>query len=92
MKNPIPIGKLPAEHLVRLLAQHTRPDPRLIIGARLGEDAAVIDMGDRYLVAKTDPITFVGSWPHCCYLKARQTSPWWRPSLPRWQRHVSGWM
>jgi hydrogenase expression/formation protein HypE len=58
MNNPIPIGKLPAEHLVRLLAKHTRPDPRLIIGARLGEDAAVIDMGDRYLVAKTDPITF----------------------------------
>jgi hydrogenase maturation factor len=24
----------------------------------MGEDAAVIDMGDRYLVAKTDPITF----------------------------------
>jgi hydrogenase maturation factor len=24
----------------------------------VGEDAAVIDMGDRYLVAKTDPITF----------------------------------
>jgi hydrogenase expression/formation protein HypE len=58
MNNPIPIGKLPAEHLARLLAKHTRPDPRLIIGARLGEDAAVIDMGDRYLVAKSDPITF----------------------------------
>src|SRR5207244_12554580 len=24
----------------------------------VGEDAAVIDFGDRYLVAKTDPITF----------------------------------
>jgi hydrogenase expression/formation protein HypE len=54
----LPVGKLPAEHLARLLAKHTRPDPRLIVGARLGEDAAVIDMGDRYLVAKTDPITF----------------------------------
>jgi hydrogenase expression/formation protein HypE len=58
MKNPIPIGKLPTEHLARLLAKHTRPDPRLIIGAQVGEDAAVIDMGERYLVAKTDPITF----------------------------------
>ena len=58
MNDPIPIGKLPAEHLARLLAKHTRPDPRLIVGARVGEDAAVIDMGDRYLVAKTDPITF----------------------------------
>jgi hydrogenase expression/formation protein HypE len=58
MNDVIPIGKLPAEHLARLLAKHTRHDPRLLVGARVGEDAAVIDMGDRYLVAKTDPITF----------------------------------
>jgi hydrogenase expression/formation protein HypE len=58
MQDTIPIGKLPPGHLARLLAEHARPDPRLIVGARVGEDAAVIDMGDRYLVAKTDPITF----------------------------------
>lgn len=58
MREPIPIGKLPPEHLARLLSKYARSDPRLIIGARVGEDAAVIDMGDRYLVAKTDPITF----------------------------------
>lgn len=58
MTHPIPIGKLPSHHLAQLLARHTRPDPRLVIGAGIGEDAAVIDMGDRYLVAKTDPITF----------------------------------
>jgi hydrogenase expression/formation protein HypE len=58
MNTSIPIGKLPAEHLMRLLTRHGRPDPRLVVGPRLGEDAAVIDMGDCYLVAKTDPITF----------------------------------
>jgi hydrogenase maturation factor len=58
MKDSIPIGKLPADHLAHLLAKYVRPDPRLIVPARVGEDAAVIDMGDRYLVAKTDPITF----------------------------------
>jgi hydrogenase expression/formation protein HypE len=58
MPDSIPIGKLPADHLARLLAAYARPDRRLIVGARLGEDAAVIDMGDRYLIAKTDPITF----------------------------------
>jgi len=31
---------------------------RVVLGPRFGEDAAVIDMGDKYLVAKTDPITF----------------------------------
>ncbi len=54
----LPTGKLPPELLDRLLTQHTRPDPRLIVGPRLGEDAAVIEFGERYLVAKTDPITF----------------------------------
>lgn len=54
----IPVGKLPASLLDRLLQQYTSPDPRVIVGPRIGEDAAVIDMGDRYLVAKTDPVTF----------------------------------
>jgi hydrogenase maturation factor len=30
----------------------------VVIGPRYGEDAAVIDLGAKYLVAKTDPITF----------------------------------
>ena len=30
---------------------------RVVLGPRFGEDAAVIDMGDTYLVAKTDPVT-----------------------------------
>lgn len=33
-------------------------DSRVVVGPGLGEDAAVIDMGDRYLVVATDPITF----------------------------------
>ena len=35
------------------------PDERVVLGPQIGEDAAVIDFQDRYLVAKTDPITFV---------------------------------
>jgi hydrogenase maturation factor len=33
-------------------------DPRVVLGPGIGCDAAVIDVGDRYIVAKTDPITF----------------------------------
>jgi hydrogenase expression/formation protein HypE len=51
-------GKLPPEVLQKMLGQIPVKDPRIVVGAKLGEDAAVIDMGDRYLVAKTDPITF----------------------------------
>lgn len=54
----LPTGKLPPELLDELLARHSRPDPRVVLGPRAGEDAAIIDMGDRFLVAKTDPITF----------------------------------
>lgn len=51
-------GKLPAARLEALLGRLASSDPRVLVGPRLGEDAAVIDAGDRYLVAATDPITF----------------------------------
>jgi len=56
---PYPVGKLPQPDLVALLSRTLgQPDPRVIFGPGLGRDAAVIDFGDRYLIAKTDPITF----------------------------------
>lgn len=51
-------GKLPQEFLSKLLAKIDIKDPRVFLGPKLGEDAALIDFADRYLVAKTDPITF----------------------------------
>jgi hydrogenase expression/formation protein HypE len=51
-------GKLPAELLARLLSRVVRRDPRVLLGPTLGEDAALIDLGDRVLVAKADPVTF----------------------------------
>jgi hydrogenase maturation factor len=54
----LPTGKLPADLLQSLLDKHLGHDPRVVVGPRLGEDAAVIDIGDRYLVATADPITF----------------------------------
>ena len=54
----LPVGKLPLEHLRSLLSHSPKLDPRLLIGPQVGEDAAVIDAGDRYLVVTTDPVTF----------------------------------
>jgi len=54
----LPVGKLEVEYLAQLLARYARLDDRVLVGAGIGEDATVIDFGDRYLVAKTDPITF----------------------------------
>ena len=51
-------GKLPIEQLSKVLQKFTSRDPRVVLGPAPGEDAALIDMGESYLVAKTDPITF----------------------------------
>jgi len=57
-KNILPAGKLTNDALAWLLKNYIVSDDRVILGPGVGRDAAVIDMGDRYLVAKTDPITF----------------------------------
>lgn len=54
----LPVGKLPLAQLQSLLSRPPKQDSRLLIGPQIGEDAAVIDAGDRYLVVATDPVTF----------------------------------
>ena len=54
-------GKLDINTLKGLLERHTILDPRVILGPRIGEDAAVIDVGEgteSYWVVTSDPITF----------------------------------
>jgi hydrogenase maturation factor len=53
-----PVGKLNAVMLQALLKKFPLRDERVIVGPKIGEDAAVIEIGDRYLVATTDPVTF----------------------------------
>ena len=55
---PLQAGKLPHRLLAELLGELDITDPRVVLGPKIGEDAALIDVGDRYLVAKTDPVTF----------------------------------
>ena len=52
------LGKFPPDLLTRILAKIRTDDPRVLLGPQVGEDAAVLDMGDRLLVATSDPITF----------------------------------
>ena len=52
------LGKFPAALLERMLANNPITDPRVLLGPGVGEDAAALDMGDRLLVVKSDPITF----------------------------------
>ncbi len=55
---PLLPGKLPLPALRRLLRYRGARDPRVVLGPAVGEDAAVIDLGDQYLILKSDPVTF----------------------------------
>lgn len=51
-------GKFPVHLMERLISKVDVSDPRVLLGPRVGEDVAVLDYGDRVLVAKSDPVTF----------------------------------
>ncbi len=52
------VGKLPPELLSTILSHAAVDDPRVILGPGIGLDCAVVDLGDRLAVYKSDPITF----------------------------------
>lgn len=57
-KKRLPTGKVSKELLERYVFTHLgEPSLRVISGPHIGEDAAVLDMGDKTLVAKANPIT-----------------------------------
>ena len=53
----LPVGKLKHDFLKQLLPPQSK-NAGVVVGPQLGEDAAVIALGDNYLVATSDPITF----------------------------------
>ena len=52
------IGKLSPALLEKLLAKIKIEDKRVLLGPRIGEDAAAIQFDSKILVVKTDPVTF----------------------------------
>ena len=78
------IGKFPAELMQRLLAGVRISDERVLLGPKVGEDAALLDFGDRVLVATTDPITFATDllgW-YAVHVNANDVAC--RGASPRW--------
>ena len=58
---PLKTGKLDIDTLKKFLEQNTILDPRVVVGPKIGEDAAVINLRkgvDCYWVVTSDPITF----------------------------------
>ena len=55
---PLPAGKLPADLLGEALRALAPADPSVLVGAAIGEDAAVLDIApDEILVLASDPVT-----------------------------------
>lgn len=55
----LPAGKLPVKLLERFLRKYSTPDESVVVGPSVGLDAAVVEWRGGYLIAKTDPVTFV---------------------------------
>lgn len=57
-EHSLPIGKVNPKMLKEIVFnQLASSDPRIIVGPRIGEDAAVVDFGNKVLVVHSDPIT-----------------------------------
>jgi hydrogenase expression/formation protein HypE len=81
------MGKLEIGALRMLLEKHAIVDPQVIVGPQIGEDAAVIDLGEgteNYWVVAADPITFtteeIGYYGVVVNLNDIAT----RGAIPRW--------
>ncbi|MDD4362868.1 MAG: AIR synthase family protein [Atribacterota bacterium] len=85
MKKYLPLGKLEYKLLAGLLKKYeNKHDKRVVVGPRIGEDAAVIEYPDRYLVAKTDPVTFATEeigW-YAVQINANDIAT--RGAIPKW--------
>jgi len=57
----LPVGKLPVDLLRKLIGEILIEDSSVIVGPGVGMDCTVIDAGPKYMVLKTDPITFTAT-------------------------------
>lgn len=51
-------GKIRHELLAKMLSKHTRKGEGIVVGPKVGEDAAVVEVGEKWVVATADPITY----------------------------------
>ncbi len=81
-----PPGKLPNSILETLLkrAERLTHDPRVLVGPRIGEDAAVLDYGDTCLVVTSDPITFASDQLGWYAVQVNANDVAVRGARPRW--------
>lgn len=77
-------GKLPPDVLEELLSNLDTADPRVLVGPSVGEDCAVVDMGDRLLIAKSDPVTFAADRVGWYVVQVNANDVACTGGVPRW--------
>ncbi|OOG25224.1 AIR synthase [Thioalkalivibrio denitrificans] len=80
----LPVGKLPADLLEALLGLAPTEHPELLLGPGVGLDCAVIDQGERLLVCKSDPVTFVTDDPGRYLVRVNANDIATTGAEPRW--------
>jgi hydrogenase expression/formation protein HypE len=80
----LPVGKLPAQLLARLIATYGTTDPTVIVGPGVGGDAAAIDVGGKTMVVKSDPITFARESPAQYLVDVNANDLACLGAVPRW--------
>jgi hypothetical protein len=80
----LPVGKLPPALLESLLRLAPTTHPDLLVGPGIGLDCAVIDQGDRLLVCKSDPVTFVTEDPGRYLVRVNANDVATTGAVPRW--------
>jgi hydrogenase expression/formation protein HypE len=80
----VDLGKFPPELLQRLLAKAATADPRVVVGPKIGADAAVLRTGDGLLVAKCDPVTFAADRIGCYAVQVNANDIACMGATPRW--------
>lgn len=82
---PLPAGKLPADLLEESLGGIVTDDPSVLVSARLGEDAAAVDVSeDDVLVLASDPITLTSDSAACYAVLVNANDVATSGALPRW--------
>jgi hydrogenase expression/formation protein HypE len=84
MTSPLPVGKLPAELLQQLLQRAPLADERVLLGPQPGVDCAVLDLGERLLVLKSDPITFAAAGIGWYLVQINSNDIAAMGAIPRW--------
>lgn len=81
---PLPEGKLTLDQIERLIERLPTSDERVVVGPAPGEDAAVVDLGDRFLVVASDPITFAATEPGAYVVAVNANDVAVCGARPRW--------